>query len=516
MALTEIHTDGLITADRDAHKQVGRLAEKVPSLDDGTIAVLPDGRMRVEFGLRKGVTWQDGAPFTAQDLVFSYDIGGPSGLPTSLNDAMEYVSGVEAPDDLTFVIYYKQPYFLGTALGPLMFWPLPQHLLGDAYARYRESGNLDDILSDPYWTSGYVNTGAFRLTSFDPGSGMDFQAYDGYYLGRPKIDVVYVRIFNDDSALESSLLAGAVDLTPELALRQATGVPLKERWQASGEGTVHVIPNAIRFLEPQWRPTLQMEPTVTGSASVRKALRYALDIEALSDAVNGGNPQLAAWSILPATDPLYEVTRDSLREFAYNPEKAQAALRDAGWTLGSDGKLRNDTDGRPFRTAIWGSLGTDQEIAACAAYWRAVGLDVDEHVGSAAESRDRAARAQFPGFELYSGEITTEIGQPAGTAQNRWTGNRNGFEDAEGQRLAAAFQSSLTLSDRKKAMGAINNYVVGNMLILPTFYQAAYMAARKGVKAYDDINGGFGAHVGANGYWGSYYRNAYLWDVDER
>jgi hypothetical protein len=39
------------------------------------------------------------------------------------------------------------------------------------------------------------------------------------------------------------------------------------------------------------------------------------------------------------------------------------------------------------------------------------------------------------------------------------------------------------------------------------------MAVRKGVTAYDDLAGGYGAHVGANGYWGSWYRNAYLWDV---
>ena len=63
-------------------------------------------------------------------------------------------------------------------------------------------------------------------------------------------------------------------------------------------------------------------------------------------------------------------------------------------------------------------------------------------------------------------------------------------------------------------MKSVNDYVIGNMLILPTFYQAVWMALRKGVKAYDDLSGGYGAHVGANGYWGSWYRNAYQWDME--
>src|SRR5207244_9222362 len=56
VTMTEIHSDGLVTADFKTRKPIGRLAERVPSLDDGSISVLPDGQMRVAFSLRKGVT----------------------------------------------------------------------------------------------------------------------------------------------------------------------------------------------------------------------------------------------------------------------------------------------------------------------------------------------------------------------------------------------------------------------------------------------------------------------------
>ena len=128
------------------------------------------------------------------------------------------------------------------------------------------------------------------------------------------------------------------------------------------------------------------------------------------------------------------------------------------------------------------------EIGAYADYWRKIGVEVDEHVTSAAELRDNSVRSQFPGWDIMSAELTGLIAGPAASAENRWTGNRNGFEDGEGQGLAAAFRTSLTVTERGTAMKAINDYIIGQMVVLPTFYQATWMAARKGVKAYDDLD----------------------------
>jgi peptide/nickel transport system substrate-binding protein len=268
----------------------------------------------------------------------------------------------------------------------------------------------------------------------------------------------------------------------------------------------------MRHLSPQMRPAVQTEPAVL-DPRVRTALYHALDRDALSDAVNGGNPQLAAWSILSASDPFYEVTRDTLRPFAYNPERAKALLRELGWPSGADGALRNNADGRPFRTSIWASQGTDQEIAAYADYWRRIGLDVDEHVVTAAESRDNSVRAQFPSWEISSVDVFSMLGNRAATAESRWTGNRNGYEDAEARRLSAAFKTSLAPTERAEAVRALNAYFINQMFSLPTYYQAVWIAASKRVNAFDDFSGGWGAHIGVNGYWGSYYRNAYLWDI---
>src|SRR5581483_3620982 len=141
-------------------------------------------------------------------------------------------------DDSTFVVTYKSAYYLCGLLGVREFWALPQHLLGEPYARYQASGNPDEVTNLPYWTSQFVHLGPFRLTSFDPNEGTTYEAYDGYFLGRPKVDEVRIKTFPDAQTLYASILAGAVDIFADTALSTDVGFQLKDQWDASGGGTV--------------------------------------------------------------------------------------------------------------------------------------------------------------------------------------------------------------------------------------------------------------------------------------
>jgi len=514
MALTEMHTDGLVTSDTGSRNPVGRLAETVPSLENGGITMLPDGRMKVVFNLRQGVTWHDGSPFTADDMVFSYEIGGPNGIPTPLNGAVPYMSSVEAVDAHTLAVYYRGPFFQGAVLGPQMFWPFPQHLLSEPYQRFLATKNLEELLSGPYWSSGYVNLGPFRLMQFDQGSELTFEAYEGYFLGRPRVNTIHVRIFGNDNTLYSNIIAGAVDIIPDLALPGETGAQLKRMWDASGEGNTYVIEGAWRRYDPQYRPEIQIESTVL-DRRVRTALYQALDRVAISDAANGGSPQLAASSLLASSDPLYEAARDDLRTFEYDPTKARTLLQDAGWVFGPDGSLRFGTDGRAFRTAIWTAVGNERDIGASAAYWRQLGIEVDEHIWSAAETRDARVRALYPGFDGTGGGVINLMFQRAAAAENNWVGNRTGYENPRAQQLVQALRSSVPLSEQLQAMRNISDFFVADLPVLPMYFLATYLFARKGVRAMtpDDVAGGVSDNPTLYAY-GTFSRNAYLWDLD--
>lgn len=512
LSLNEVHSNGLVTSDVNTRRPIPRLAARLPSLDDGTIALLPDGRMRVTYPLRTDVTWQDGARFTAQDLVFSFRLNSDSGLPSLQRDVINQIESVEAPDDATFVLLFKVPYYIGGTLGLRPFWPQPQHLLGPAYERYLENKDADEVVNHPFWTRDYVHLGPFRLTEFDPSEGLTFQAYDRYFLGRPKIDVVRLRSFSDQNTLFSNLLSGTVDGFPDIALSAELGYQLKERWESSAQGTVHAKQGITWFLAPQWRPTVQTEQANL-DPKVRAALYHALDRVALSDALQGGHPELAAWSMLPPGDQYFEATKDALRPYAYDQDRARAILRDAGWTPGADGILRHSSDGRRFHNAIWTTPGRDREVAAFASYWRQIGLEVDEFNVPAAQVRNLEYRALYPSWESSaqgsSDSILGRMDPPPSSAATRWVGERGGFEDHRAWELIARYRASLSERDQAQAMKGISDYVAAELPFLILYYVPDHIGIRKGVKAFDDVEGG----AEAARPFGSYTRNAHLWEV---
>ncbi|MPZ12832.1 MAG: hypothetical protein GEU73_00120 [Chloroflexi bacterium] len=506
---TDIHSHGLITTEAASRTPIGRLAERVPTLDDGSIELLPDGRMRVEYTLRKGITWQDGAPFTAQDLVFSYQFNRDKGLPTNQRPVIDLMTSAEAPDDDTFVITYSSGYYLGGLLGTREFWPQPQHILGSAYDRYLAIGDPDEVANLPYWTSEYIHLGPFRLTTFDPIQGAQFEAYEGYFLGRPKVDRVEVRTFSDENALFASLLAGAVDIFADTALSTELGFQLKDRWDSTGEGSVYARPGSTRFLASQWRPSVQTEPANL-DPRVRAALYQAIDRDGLSER------EQAAWSILPPGDRLYDATKDGLRRYPYDPERARAALRDLGWTSGQGGVLQHTSDGRRFRTVISTTAGgRDWEVPVYADYWRRIGLEVEEHIIPGAQTRDLELRAQYPGWEASSSgpgdSILGRLEGPAATAENRWTGNRGGYEDPQAQTLLNRYYTAISQRDQFDAMRALSDFIIAELPILPAYYLVDLIGVRNGVRALDDVEGGA---IITSPPFGSYSRNAYLWDVE--
>jgi peptide/nickel transport system substrate-binding protein len=504
----EVHSQGLITTDLN-QVFIGRLAERVPSLDDGSVSLLPDGRMRVLFSLHKGVTWHDGAPFTAHDLVFTHK---------AMTDRMLGIGGtveaalasVEASDDHSAVFIYRSPYYLGHALQLRAFWPRPRHILEPIYEGAVGTNSPDGWIHAPYWTTEYVHLGPFRLASWDPGTNMQFTSYDGYFLGRPKLDVVNVRILGNENAAMSELLAGTIDLFSDGAMGEELGEELRARWQQNGGGAVYLRPGVTRNLFPQVRAEYQREPANL-DPRVRTALYHAIDRDALAGG-RGGN-SLGAWSLLPPGDPLYDATKDALRRFSYDPERARTLLRDLGWAPGPDRILQNSVDGRKFRTQISNTSGQAIESQVVGDYWRQIGLEIEEIVIPAALSSDREYRATYPGWEGSSGGYGDQISRftgPAATAP-RWSGNRGGYDDPTANALYARYTSSVSERDQFQAMRAINDFFVENIPNLPLYYATDFLGHRSGVVA-PGLAQGSGPPSASRA--GSPARNAYLWDLD--
>src|SRR5581483_11794444 len=99
-SLAEIHTVGLTSEDDNGNIEP-RAAARLPSFDDGTMAMRPDGRMEVTWKLRPDVKWHNGTPFTADDVVFSAQVARFAADSSPLSPGLAKSEQVEALDPLT-------------------------------------------------------------------------------------------------------------------------------------------------------------------------------------------------------------------------------------------------------------------------------------------------------------------------------------------------------------------------------------------------------------------------------
>jgi peptide/nickel transport system substrate-binding protein len=504
-SVNELHSQGLVTADREVQRPVPRLATHVPSFDQRTIELLADGRMKTTYPLRRDVTWHDGSPFTAHDMAFAYELNADRNLPFLNRDAIQEMHSVEATDDYTFVIYWRAPYYQGDSVGLRALWPHPRHLLEEAYrTRDRQS-----FINLPYWTTDYVHLGPFRLSAFTAGESLTFVAYDGYFLGRPRIDRVTVRVYNDENALYAATMAGAIDMLMDNSLSPDLGLALKEEWDRNRQGTVHLGSGTTRFLAAQFDPAVQQLPAVL-DPRVRQALTFAVDRRAVSEVVQRGHGELVANSLLPPGDRMYEAVRDGFAGYTHDPARARGMLGQLGWTPGGDGVLVN-ADGRRFTTSLWTTEGGDPEIAVIADFWKQIGVQADQYIVAGAIVRDREARTKYPGFETSARGSADSIlsrfdSRTAAVAANQYSGgNRGGYRNPEMDQLIDRYRQTIDERELARAARAISTLVAEDLPVSLLYFNPTTPAVRTGVRALDDFAGG----AEGSRLFGTFTRNAH-------
>jgi len=162
------------------------LAEAVPELNSDDWRVFPDGRMETIFRLRSGLKWHDGSPLTAEDFVFTRRANAARtewGLSVSAISPIEQraIDEIRAQDSGTLVIRWRQPY--PDAATPEIK-VLPRHVLEPVV----DQAGPELFGSHAYWTTEYVGVGPYRLSRWEQGAYLEGTAFDGFALGRPRIE----------------------------------------------------------------------------------------------------------------------------------------------------------------------------------------------------------------------------------------------------------------------------------------------------------------------------------------
>jgi len=260
-----------------------------------------EGNDAYVFNLRKNATWNDGEKFTAADVVFTFDYikQHPYQWVNS-----KPVKKAEALDDYTVKITLNGTYapFLEMVAGTLPI--LPEHI-------YKSVEDPVQFQED----KALVGTGPYKLVNYDKAQGTYlYEAYDGYYLGAPKVtQLKFVKVSNEMAA--AALEKKDVD---------AVGVPAETVEKLKKEN--FVVLSGPRDGITKIMVNHKKEPF--SDSMFRQALYYAIDRQALVDNALRGFGVAASPGLFA---PDSEWCNSNVEQYKYDPAKAEALMKDMGY-----------------------------------------------------------------------------------------------------------------------------------------------------------------------------------------
>ena len=478
------------------------LATELPSLERGTWRVFPDNRMETTWPLRRDVKWHDGSPFTAHDLVFGWQVVTDPQFASIEIDIPSRMESVVARDDHTLVITWKDLYPQANLLVRTGMTPLPRGLLEADYRR-----DATTFAAHPYFTSTYVGNGPYRVTSFDPGIGIRFEAFPEYFLGRPRIDTIVYKVIADQNTALAQVLANEVDITMRSAIGINPSLTARDRWEANGEGRVHHVPTGWVNVGPSWRNPF------FDDVRVRRGLLHALDREEMVQSIMFGLTRVPDTMIRPS-DPLFAEVDRRVMKYPYDLNRARQLVAQAGWTPGGDGVLVN-TRGERFSIesrATSGDRETESIQAASNDYWRALGVETQVNNLPRRTMDEPAVRGNWPGA-CFCGAVggSLEPNDPIyrdlhsrfiPTAENGWVGdNQEGWRG--GDQWLEIWARELDQAKREEARLQAALKYAEDLPALPLYFSIEVTTIRKG------FNRDVGVRLGSGG------ANAMTWNVEQ-
>ncbi len=275
--------------------------------------------------LREGVTWHDGEPFDADDVVFSYnvyanpEVGSRYGV--RLRDVAGYdavadgsateLAGVTKVDDMTVRFELVDALPIWWDFTQIFIVIFPEHILGDVPAA--------ELRGHPYWTENRVGTGPFVWSEYAVDQFVEVVAYDDYFLGRPQLDRIIYQVIASTDAMLNAVANGEVDEVPF----EEGGIPIPEldRFKQIDFLTVK---DQDAGLPTYFFLNIDKEPY--SDLRFRQALMYGIDRQLLIDTLWEGTARVAN-TLFPAD----WAHPDDLEPYDYNPDLARELLADMGW-----------------------------------------------------------------------------------------------------------------------------------------------------------------------------------------
>ena len=320
-----------------------------------------DGKA-ITFHLRTDVRWQDGQPFTADDVAYTYNLVHDNQLGQYAQFLTD-LTGVQTPDPATVVLNFSAP----QAFDPALVIPIvPRHLWSKMTAKEIES----------YANDSPVGTGPFKFVQWQKGASLTIARNDAWW-GRPlpaPATVTWVLYGNSD-VMGQALRSGEVDIIPQVpptVFDGLTGAPNVKTLSLPSFSFHHIGFNVSTNPKSGGNPLLRQ-------LVVRQALEYATDRNQLVQLCLAGHGKPGD-TIVPVGLTDWHLAIPPDQQLNANPAKAKELLDAAGYIDRDNSGVRSTPDGKKLEFRLIAIATTDVDVCAAHLFQNAaaaVGIKLD-------------------------------------------------------------------------------------------------------------------------------------------
>ena len=294
-----------------------------------------DDRKTVTFKIAER-NWSDGVPVTSKDVKWSLEtLGGEGELFTSYTNN---VTSITTPDDETVVIKTSRPD--ARIVGGLFIYILPEHIWGKVPLEQLTTSYQPDLP--------LVGTGPFIVTEFERDRIIRMEQNPEFTGGTPNFDQVQFVKYGTQDAVERALDLGEIDSVVEVQATTFESLGNKENIETVDSPSPSFTQLAFNLCPENLCPDANFNPAIQ-DLDVRKAIAYSIDRERINEIANRGS-SFVANGFLPSFYESFYEEPDEI--YAFDPEKANQILDDAGWTREGDGIRTKDGEELSFDVLV--------------------------------------------------------------------------------------------------------------------------------------------------------------------
>jgi peptide/nickel transport system substrate-binding protein len=464
---------------------IPQLAAEVPTKANGGLS--EDGTT-VTWKLKKDVKWHDGKPFTADDVVFTWEYAADPATAAYTTGAYKDIKVEKVDDFAVKVIFAKPTPFWADPFVGVAGMIIPKHHFGEYKgAKSREApANLKP-----------VGTGPYKFADFKPGDILSGTRNESYHVAnRPHFDTFEIKGGGDAvSAARAVLQTGEYDyawdtlVEDEVLKRMEMGGRGKISAAAAGDIEFVTLNTTDPWTEVDGeRSSVKTKHPTLSDPAVRQAINLLIDRDSIQKFIYG---RAGAATASFVNEP--KQFKSEKLKYEFSIEKANKILDDAGWKKGSDG-IR-EKDGKKlkyvFQTSINAPRQKVQAIIKQACQRAGIDIELKSVTASVFFSSDVANPDTYTKLYVDIEMYTTTQPQPdperflnqftsweVANKENKWLGrNVSRYTDPAADEAYKAAQKELDPAKRAAYLIKVNEIFCEANVILPILSRKKVVAA---------------------------------------